>query len=56
MLKGEFGPVKMQLHGFWLAIGGLSRAVAIAKQKANRPQDRSVGSHIYPSYNTHLFL
>ena len=38
------------------AIGGLSRAVAIAKQKANRPQDRSVGSHIYPSYNTHLFL
>jgi len=25
------------------AIGGLSRAVAIAKQKANIPQDRQVG-------------
>lgn len=28
------------------AIGGLSRAVAIAKQKANIPQDTQVGSII----------
>ena len=38
------------------AIGGLSRAVAIAKQKADIPQDRPVGSYIYPCYNTHIFL
>lgn len=27
------------------AIGGLSRAIAIAKQKANIPQDRQVSPH-----------
>lgn len=30
-------------HGLVDAIGGLSRAVAIAKLKANIPQDRQVG-------------
>uniref|UniRef100_F6GTF9 Peptidase S49 domain-containing protein n=1 Tax=Vitis vinifera TaxID=29760 RepID=F6GTF9_VITVI len=37
------------------AIGGLSRAVAIAKQKANIPQDAPVGSYVYPSCNTHCY-
>jgi protease-4 len=30
-------------HGLVDAIGGLSRAIAIAKLKANIPQDRQVG-------------
>lgn len=29
------------------AIGGFSRAIAIAKQKANIPQDRPVGASSY---------
>lgn len=31
------------------AIGGFSRAIAIAKQKANIPQDRQVGASSHPT-------
>jgi protease-4 len=39
-------------HGLVDAIGGLSRAIAIAKLKANIPQDQQVGfrSHLFYQY------
>ena len=41
------------------AIGGFSRAVAIAKQKANIPQDRPVGAYTCIHFSkliTHIFI
>jgi len=42
-------------HGLVDAIGGLSRAIAIAKLKANIPQDRQVGLRI-PSLRLCAFI
>ena len=38
------------------AVGGLSRAIAIAKHKVNIPQDRQVSSLLFILRRTNLFL